>query len=412
MSPRALRLSPVLSAILACGGAEAPKAAPVDPAPAPDPAADEARRKQELAHRIVFADRITAGYMLLLPGPSAPPPSRAEVLQILRRAFAPELASAEVELLLDFAATDPQATLGVLRPPTLPGQEEPAPEPEPAPAGEPPRPLPADLLGVELVALQRAEAVPEAALTDPELSRALTPEERASLATRQRVLLVRALYRNQNEVRGLRLLQGLVRALAAELGGLVHDPDTLETMGSAAFAARRLQTSRGNVAEQVVVLPFPDRRHGADKVRLTTRGMRRFGSVDLELDGLPVDLSRLQQATYFLHGLAAVMVRTGELDPSGLAVEAPEEIALHHADCVGAYGGEVRLPRCPSCPEQVLIHLVERGAEPQDPFGHVVARVVAPRAISDKPGYDQSSWVREALDQVLGPPAPPAPPDP
>lgn len=404
-SLRGLCFAPVLSAILSCSGAETPRAAPARPAPAADPAADEARRKEEMAHRIVFADRITAGYMLLLPEAAAPP-SRAEIQQILRRAFAPELASAEVELLLDFAATDPQAALGALTPLPLPGQEDPAPGPEPAPPGDPPRTLPADLLGVEFVPLKRTEAVPDAALTDRELSRALTPEERASLPTLQRVLLVRALYRNQNDVRGLRLLQGLVRALAVELGGLVHDPDTLETMGSAAFTARRLQTSRGNIADQVVVLPFPDRRHGADKVRLTTRGMRRFGSVDLELDGLSVDLSRLQQATYFLHGLAALMVRTGELDPSGLAVEAPEEIALHFVDCVDAYGGELRLPHCQNCAEQVLVHLVERGAEPQDPFGHVVARVVAPRAISGRPGYDQPSWVRQALDQVFGPPAP------
>ena len=47
-------------------------------------------------------------------------------------------------------------------------------------------------------------------------------------------------------------------AQLAETGALVHDPDTLETMGPAAFAARRLQTSLGNIADQVVVVPFAD----------------------------------------------------------------------------------------------------------------------------------------------------------
>src|SRR5690606_30101574 len=130
-------------------------------------------------------------------------------------------------------------------------------------------------------------------LADPELARALTPEERAGLPQRTRVVLVRARYRNQHAGRGLRLLQGLVRALASEMGALVHDPDTMETMGPEVFAARRLQRSLGNLADQVAVVPFVDPGQ-PDRVRLTTRGMRRFGSVDLELDGLRRDLASLQ----------------------------------------------------------------------------------------------------------------------
>lgn len=389
---------------LACGGGEPGKTAlqerPVAPAQerAEDPA-DEARRVAELAHRVVFADRITFGYLLLLPGDAGPAPTRAELQALVRKAYADKLADAEVELLIDLVGTPPRADLGGLGADGAKDRAEAPADPEAAARvwGT------GDLLGLEIEALPAA-AIEAKVLADPELTRALSPVERDSLSQRRRVVIVKALYRNQNGVRGLRLLQALVRVVAAETGALVHDPDTLETMGPAAFAARRLQTSLGNIADQVVVVPFPDPKHGSEALRLTTRGMRRFGSVDLELDGLARDLPALQQATYFLHGLGLVMVRLGEFDRSGFAVEAPDVIELFYRDCVGAYGGQVVLPRCDECPEQAALHLVERPAEPQDPPGHVVARVVAPRAVSDAPGHDHRAWVRKALDQVLGRP--------
>ncbi|HEY8376920.1 MAG TPA: hypothetical protein VIK91_10550, partial [Nannocystis sp.] len=157
--------------------------------------------------------------------------------------------------------------------------------------------------------------------------------------------------------------------------------------------------------DQVVVVPFADPAR-PEAVRLTTRGMRRFGSVDLEIDGLERDLGRLQQATYFLHGLGLVMVRMGVLDRSGFAIEAPDVITLHYRDCVDAYGGQNALPRCKECPEEVELHLVDRPPEPHDPPGHAVARVVAPRAVGERPGHDHAAWIRAALDRVLGRPEP------
>lgn len=392
----------------ACGGAPAERGlegrSGSKDAPTPaaeDPAAAEARRLAESAHRVVFADRITYSYVLLLPGPPGPAPTRAEVQSLARTAFAAQKDEPEVELLLDFIGTPPPRDLGELR---LPGAEA-----APKDSEDPPLDAEAaarvhatgDLLGLEFAAVG-AGAIDPAALQDPELTRGLTEAERASLPGRQRLVVVRATYRNQRGVRGLRLLQAVVRVLASERGALIHDPDTLETAGAAAFAARRLQTGLGNVADQIVVVPFPDPRRGPDAVRLTTRGMRRFGSVDLELDGLPQDLPVLQQATYFLHGLALVMVRTGEFDAAGFAVEAPDVLTLHYRDCVTAYAG-ARLPRCADCPEQVELHLVERAAEPQDPLGHVVARVVAPRVTSDRPDYDPRAWSRQALARLFGP---------
>lgn len=395
---------------LGCGRTEEARpraAAPAAPpeaiaAPAPvDPAAEEARRAEAAAHRVVFADRISFGYVLLLPGPPGPAPTREELQATVRRMFAESVGESEVELLLDLVATPPRADLGGFKA-TADGSkdmvEQPA-DPEAAARVW----ATSDLLGLEIDALPAAAVEPKL-LADPELTRALTPEERASLPERTQLVMLRALYRNQNGVRGLRLLQALVRAVAADTGALVHDPDTLETVGPAAFAARRLQAELGNIADQVVVVPFIDPQ-APDAVRLTTRGMRRFGSVDLELDGLSRDLPALQQATYFLHGLGLVMVRLGEFDRSGFAVEAPEVIGLHYRDCVDAYAGQVALPRCSACPEEVEIHLVERPAEPHDPPGHVVARIVAPRAISGRPGYDHIAWIRAALDRVLGRPA-------
>jgi hypothetical protein len=132
--------------------------------------------------------------------------------------------------------------------------------------------------------------------------------------------------------------------------------------------------------------------------------MRRFGSVDLELGGLPGDLPVLQQATYFLHGLAFVMIELGEYDSSaGFAVELPPIVTVHHSDCAAAYAAR-ELPRCSDCPESVELHLVERAAEPQDAVSHVVARVVAPRSRSDQPDHDHPAWAQEALDRVLGRP--------
>lgn len=213
--------------------------------------------------------------------------------------------------------------------------------------------------------------------------------------------MLRAHYRNRYGIRGLRLLQTLVRIVANERDALIHDPDTGETMGPEAFTRRRLKSTLGNVADQVVVVPFPDPRHEGT-VRLTTRGMRRFGSVDLELDGLPRDPAALEAATSLLLGVAYRMARMGEYDREGYAVEVDETIELTHADIAQAYAGQDAPPPCPDCPGQVTLHLVERPTEPHDPVDHVVARIVAPRSTSDAPGYDHPAWVREALAALLG----------
>src|SRR5699024_1870680 len=120
----------------------------------------------------------------------------------------------------------------------------------------------------------------------PILTRGLTEEQRKSALGRSWALLLRADYRNQHAVRGLRLHQTLVRVVAERYGALIHDPDTRETMNVEPFTERRLRAAAGNVADQIAIVPFIDRND--DKLlRLATRGMRRFGSVDVELDGLP-----------------------------------------------------------------------------------------------------------------------------
>ena len=270
-----------------------PTTTPTDEAPADDP------------HFVVFADRTSQGYVLLLPGRTSEAPTREDLQALVRRELPGSADAPEVELLVQLIAMEPVADV---REAERRGQ----------------RKGPLDLLGlhIEVIGdLDTPGVVSVDALSDPILTRELTPPERASLAERRHALLLRADYRNQHAVRGLRLLQTLVRLVAIEKQALVHDPDTGETMGVEAFTRRRLQAGLGNIADQVAIVPFQDKRNGDPFVRLTTRGMRRFGSFDLELDGLPRDEAVLQQATFLLHGLALQMVRQGEVDSSGFAVE-------------------------------------------------------------------------------------------
>lgn len=395
-----MRLPLALALLAACS----PQPPTPDPKPEPpeQPAAPsrdaeaeaEARRLAELPHRVVFADRITYSYVLLLPGADVSAPTRAELDAAVAAAFPDNLEDEEVVLLRGMIARPLQEMA-----PTEPE----APDPEGRRAS--------DLLGLGVEVHTRAplsgpKLIDDKVLADPDLTRELTAEERATLPGRGALLVLRAQYRNQHAVRGLRLLQTLVRVVASRRGALVHDPDTLETVGPAVFAARRLQTSLGNVADQIPIIPFPDPRHPG-KFRLASRGMRRFGSVDLELGGLPGDLAILQQGTYFLHGLARQMIELGEYDSAGFAVELPPIVTVHFSDCAEAYAGRPgSLPRCTDCPESVEVHLVERAPEPQDPVAHVVARVVAPRSRSDRGDHDAVAWAQEALDRVLGrPPA-------
>lgn len=404
------------------------------------------------AHRVVFADRIAYSYVLLL-GPttekSVTAPTKQELRELVLEAFPGREHDEEVQLLLGLIEAK-QTTEGG---PTL---EVPASEVKPddgssqnpgSATGEPPtqreqaidvaaqaaaegeladgeidadaqetlrrKRRMTDLLGLDVEVHPLVPTNPdEPALVDmeilrePILSRDLNPEQRASLANRQWVMVVRARYRNQHGVRGLRLLQTIVRVLAQKYDALVHDPDTRETVTRETFYRTRLQTRLGNVADQIPVVPFQDNAHtinGKPAVRLATRGMRRFGSVDIELAGLPPDPEVLQQATHFVYGVAFNLIKLGVYDRSGYAVEMPDAIHVHYKDCAQAYASrDVKLPRCADCPEEVRIHLVERKAEAQDAQGHVVANIVAPRHLSDAAGYDHPAWVSQALARVLG----------
>lgn len=380
-------------------GAQTPPEQPTEPAEADPPAAepsapstDAADDAEEAAHHVVFADRTSQTYLLLLPGSPGAAPTREQLAALVKKKLAGAEDEPEVELLLQLIATEP-------RPP----QTDPSLGPE-----ERNEIRHADLLGLHVALLPIATAgedplISPEALADPIATRELSEADRASLPARRHALVLRAHYRNRYGVRGLRLLQTLVRIVATDRKALVHDPDTGETMDVTAFTRRRLQSTLGNVADQIVVMPFPDPRHGKGFVRLSTRGMRRFGSVELELDGLPRDGAVLEAATQLLQGLAYRMVRLGEYDQEGFAVEVDEEIELTHRDVAQAYAGEAqRVPRCDGCPERTRVHLVERPAEPHDPVEHVVARVVAPRLLSASPAYDHPAWARKAIAELLG----------
>lgn len=379
-------------------GAQTPRSQPThETAPAPTPAdvgasASTGDAADESAHHVVFADRTSQTYLLLLPGSPTAAPTREALAELVKKKLPGAEDEPEVELLLELVATEPR-----------PLQSDPSLD-----AAERSEIRHADLLGLHVALVPIATPgedplISPATLLDPIATRELSEADRQSLPARREVLVLRAHYRNRYGVRGLRLLQTLVRIVATDRKALIHDPDTGETLDVTAFTRRRLQSSLGNVADQIVVVPFPDPRSGKGFVRMSTRGMRRFGSVDLELDGLPREPAVLEAASELLQGLAYRMARAGEYDQEGFAVEVDDEIELTYRDVAQAYAGRTeRVPRCDGCPERVRVHLVERPAEPHDPIEHVVARVVAPRLLSASPTYDHPAWTRKAIADLLG----------
>lgn len=419
---------------------ELPKKQP-EPAPEPEqPADSETGDKQpddplsgEAAHVIPFADRTSMGYLLLLPDRTQPkPPTRAQLKVLVQQAFPDRRRDGEISLLLELIDSKPRSTdLGVpgeLQPPSL---DEVSDQQADATDGKPAE-LPTDPLELEELAAKRERErifdliglhieivhvgigdgaiIPSSALQDPVLTRGLSDEQRELLIGRQWALLLRADYRNRHAVRGLRLHQTLVRVAAEHYGAIIHDPDTLETMSVEVFTERRLRAAAGNVADQIAIVPFLDKRDDS-KLRLTTRGMRRFGSVDVELDGLPRDAQALQRASDLLAGLALALVKEAEVESSGFAVEVPQVIEVDGELIRQSYSArDYQPPLCEQCPGTVEVHLVERAPEDHDPQGHVVARVVAPRELSDAPDYDHPQWVQESLMRLFGSAGPAKPP--
>lgn len=363
------------------------KSTPAEQATKVDPSADNSSEPLGDPHVVVFADRTSQAYLLLLPPGEHATPTREALQDLVKTKLATAGDEPELALLLELIATEPKD------------------DPRAREADGSPRAT-RDLLGLDIDILPVSGskgAVGDATLKDPVLTRLLSDEERASLAGRSEALLLRAEYRNQFAVRGLRLLQTLTRVVARDENALIHDPDTGETMGVDTFTDRRLKSSLSNIAQQIAVVPFPDRMH-PDAIRLTTRGMRRFGSPDLELDGLPRDPKLLQRATDLLNGLALQMVRLGEFDATGYAVELAQTVTVGIDDVTSAYGSDAsHVPDCgEACPGEVDLHLVERVAEDHDPTDHMVVRVIAPRELSDSVDYDHPKWVQAMLSDMFG----------
>ncbi len=402
------------------------EAKPVEDAgkPAEDAAEPDDALTGEAAHVIPFADRTSMGYLLLLPpGTKQPePPTRAELKTLVEQAFPDRRRDGEIDLLLTLIDTEPHATDlspgSDLQPPSLD-------DPEPADGRKAEIELPSEARALEELAAKRererifdliglhievihlgvgdAATIPSTALQDPVLTRGVSDEQRKSLLGRAYAILLRADYRNQHAVRGLRLHQTLVRVAAERYDALIHDPDTLETMNVETFTERRLRAAAGNIADQIAIVPFRDARDD-DRLRLSTRGMRRFGAVDLELDSLPRDPQVLQQASDLLAGLALALVKEGEVEASGFAVEVPELLEVDGELIRQSYSARGSAPPlCERCPGNVEVHLVERPPEDHDPEDHVVARVVAPREQSDAPDYDHPQWVEASLARLFGP---------
>jgi hypothetical protein len=375
----------------------------------------------EAAHVIPFADRTSMGYLLLLPpGTKQPkPPTREQLQTLVEQAFPDRRRDGEIDLLLTLIETEPHTTdvafTGDLQPPSLDednasgdatgGELVVAPDAAELEelAAKRERERSFDLLGlhIEVVHLGVGDGamIPSSALDDPILTRGVTDAQRKTLLGRSWAVLLRADYRNRHAIRGLRLHQTLVRVTAEHYDAVIHDPDTLETMSVESFAERRLRAAAGNVADQIAIVPFGDP-NDDNLLRLSTRGMRRFGAVDLELDGLPRDPEALQQASDLIAGLALALVKEGEVEASGFAVQVPEVIDVGPELIRQSYSAREYEPSlCEGC--VVEVHLVERPPEDHDPEDHVVARIVAPREQSDAPDYDHPQWISAALARLF-----------
>lgn len=404
-----------LACVLACGAPEASKresnpeaGASAPPAESPNTTASKAPEVDapedpadgaedlERRHTVVFADRTSQGYLLLIePSAMTAAPTRAQLDAWIVEAYPDRADTGEVALMRKLAATEPHATdvatgdlakiegdQVVLRD-DLANRE--------------------DLLGLYVELLDRSPSIVDPdALADPIATRALSPEQRESIDQRAKVLLIRGDYRNDDDVRGLRLLQSIVSLVAARADALIHDPDTLETLDAETFRARQLTANASNVAEQIVIIPFPEPDRS---VRLVTRGMRRFGAPDIELNGLPRDPGQLQRASDLLAGLARALVDAARVHESGLAVSADDEIVVTRRDVERAHANRsARLPpRCEACSERVAVHLRRRPPRDTDADEHLTVEVVAPRDQSDAGGYDHAAWVRSALLDIFGP---------
>jgi hypothetical protein len=338
----------------------------------------------EAAHTIPFADRTSMGYLLLLPpGSKNPePPSRAYLQTLVEQAFPERRDAGEFDLLLTLISTSPHETGfdGEIQAPSLeldgetgklPGEGARLGSEAEQAAAKAERSRTFDVIGlhIELLHLGIGDTatIPSSAFEDPILTRELDEQQRKSLLGREHALLLRADYRNQNAVRGLRLHQTLVRVVAEHYQALIHDPDTLETMDVEAFTQRRLRVEAGNVADQIAIVPFSDP-HDDNLLRMSSRGMRRFGAVDIELDGLPRDPAILQQASDLIAGLALVLTREAEVDISGFAVVVPETIELDCTMVRQSYAARGYTPPCSTSASAIELHLVERSPEPHDPF--------------------------------------------
>jgi hypothetical protein len=417
-------LAALSATLLACGGPATPnpRAKPseamalADESPAPptgataqpaddsDTELDAEKLAAERKHRVVFADRTSQGYLLLIdPSRIKAAPSRKQLDALVTREFPGKSETGELALLRKLIATQPHET--ALDPAKL-DFDDPDALAEAVAAADPGVAKEEDLLGLHVELLDRAPGLlPADALADPIATRDLSEAERLSLEGRTKVLLLRADYRNKFDVRGLRLLQALVRLVALEHDALVFDPDTLETRGEASFTARRLTANLANVIDQLAVIPFSDPERPG-QVRLVTRGMRRFGLPDLEFSGLPRDPVRLQRATDLIAGLARTLIAEAELDERGIAIEAPDSIVVTRKQVDAAYADlSDRLPPpCASCPAKTTVHLVRRDERDTDTRDHLTVSIEAPREQSEAQGFNHQMWAERSLNELFGAP--------
>lgn len=199
-----------------------------------------------------------------------------------------------------------------------------------------------------------------------DFGRGLSPEDLAVFASPRAVIVV-GVAGAAGDPRLLRAAGMIAWAVARDVSGALFDPATLECFGERRFKESRVDPPAAGVPPALAHTLVRISRDDAGRVRLATRGMRKFGRPDLMLDGLAD--AEIDPGTHLLRALAG---RLAAADPGPIRGDA---LILSGADVAAmlAQGAVTASPILPQRTFAVRLLPAER-AEHDDP--NRIVRVV------------------------------------
>lgn len=191
---------------------------------------------------------------------------------------------------------------------------------------------------------------------------------------------------------GLWSALALALAVAAQLDGVIFDPDALRILNRKS-AIGWFNELALIAASQHIVVPFSTG-HGNGLGLMTTRGMEKFGLPDLELRDVPLGLDKLAvMMTAVAQFLVESVLRTAVERKAEIAsVVVPAEISIDRALFHRAHGSFAELDADSSPLVHVGLNFDPKERAPDPPM----IRLVPPRGESD-PGV----WLHMALRALM-----------